>query len=78
MAIDGKIVVITGASSGIGAATAELLASRGARVVLVARNEDKLRAVAARCGGDALTVVADVTRRAEVRRVVEAVLASAR
>jgi NADP-dependent 3-hydroxy acid dehydrogenase YdfG len=75
VAIDGKIVVITGASGGIGAATAELLASRGARVVLVARNQEKLRAVAARCGSEALQVVADVTRRAEVKRVVETALA---
>jgi NADP-dependent 3-hydroxy acid dehydrogenase YdfG len=74
VAIEGKIVVITGASSGIGAAAAELLASRGAKVVLVARTEEKLRAVKARCGPEALDVVADVTRRDEVKRVVEAAL----
>ena len=74
MPIDGKIVVITGASGGIGAAAAELLAARGAKVLLVARNEEKLRAVAARCGPDALTVAADVTERAEVKRIVDAAL----
>ena len=63
-------MVITGASSGIGAATAVLLAGKGARVVLVARRADALRAVAAQCGKGAHTIVADMTRRDEVRRVV--------
>lgn len=66
-----RVVVITGASGGIGAALAELLAARGASLVLVARRADALGAVASRCGGQAHPVVADVTRRAEVRRVVE-------
>jgi len=51
-----QVVVITGASGGIGAALAELLAGRGALLVLVARREDVLRAVAARCPGRTLTV----------------------
>ena len=66
-----KVVVITGASSGIGAALAERLARRGDRVVLVARRKEALDAVAARCGGRASVIVADVTRRADVRRVVD-------
>jgi NADP-dependent 3-hydroxy acid dehydrogenase YdfG len=70
-----KVVVITGASGGIGAALAELISKRGAAVALVARREDVLRAVAARCGERALPIVADVTRREEVRRVVEESLA---
>lgn len=65
------VVVITGASGGIGAGLAELLAARGAWLVLAARREDVLGAVAARCGGRAHTIVADVTRRAEVHRIVE-------
>jgi NADP-dependent 3-hydroxy acid dehydrogenase YdfG len=69
-----KVVVVTGASSGIGAAVAELVAGRGASVVLVARREPLLREVAARCGERALVVRADVTRREEVRRVVEETL----
>lgn len=70
-----KVVVITGASGGIGAATAEEAARRGAKVVLVARREDALRAVAAKCGADALVAVADVTQREQVRRVVNDTLA---
>ena len=70
-----KVIVITGASGGIGAAAAELLAARSASVVLVARRVDALRAVAARCGDRSLVVVvADVTRRADVKRVVDEAL----
>jgi short-subunit dehydrogenase len=47
MNIDGKIVVVTGASSGIGAATAKALSARGASVILLARNEERLHSV---CG----------------------------
>jgi NADP-dependent 3-hydroxy acid dehydrogenase YdfG len=70
-----EIVVVTGASSGIGAALAEVLSRRGMSVVLVARRKDALDAVAARCGGRAHVVVADVTERAAVRGVVEQALA---
>jgi len=70
-----KVIVITGASSGIGAALAELVAGRGARVALLARREEELRAVAARCGSEALPIVADVTRRDTVERALEATLA---
>ena len=75
-ALKDRVVVITGASGGIGAATAEEAAKRGAKIVLVARREDALRAVAAKCGHGALVVVADVTRRDEVRRVVNESLAT--
>ena len=68
------VVVITGASSGIGAALAEVLAARGLSVVLVARRRDALEAVATRCGGHAHVIAADVTRRSDVRRVVEQTL----
>jgi NADP-dependent 3-hydroxy acid dehydrogenase YdfG len=69
-----KVVVITGASAGIGAAAAELLASRGMKVVLVARRKEALDAVAAKCDGNARVVVADVTDRAAVRHVVESAI----
>lgn len=64
------VVVITGASSGIGAATAELLARQGAYVALVARREAKLREVAIHCGAHARVIVADVSDRAQVKRAV--------
>ena len=68
-------MVITGASGGIGAALAELLSKRGFSLALVARRVDELRAVSNRCGENAAPIVADVTRREEVRRVVEQALA---
>jgi NADP-dependent 3-hydroxy acid dehydrogenase YdfG len=69
--MNNKVVVITGASSGIGAALAELLGKRGASVGLVARRHSALRAVAARSGDRAFPIVADVTRRDDVHSVVE-------
>jgi NADP-dependent 3-hydroxy acid dehydrogenase YdfG len=69
------IVVITGASGGIGAAVAELATGQGMSAVLAARRKEALEAVAAKCGGRALPVVADVTVRANVRRIVEETLA---
>ncbi|WP_374295555.1 SDR family oxidoreductase [Sphingomonas sp.] len=63
-------VVITGASSGIGAATAEAFAAKGAHLVLAARNKGALDLVAERCrvaGGEALVVVTDVTDAAAVQ-----------
>jgi NADP-dependent 3-hydroxy acid dehydrogenase YdfG len=67
--------VITGASSGIGAALAELLGRHGMSVVLVARRKDALEEVAARCGSSALVTVADCTDRTQVKRVVETAIA---
>jgi short-subunit dehydrogenase len=69
-----KVVVITGASAGIGAAAAELLASKGMSVSLVARRKEVLQEVAGRCGNDALAMYADAGRRSDVRRVVDATL----
>jgi short-subunit dehydrogenase len=66
-----KVVVITGASAGIGAALAELLARRGASLVLVARRKDILDGIVSHCGPSAIGIAADMTDRAEVRRVVQ-------
>lgn len=74
MKLQGKIVVITGASSGIGALTAQMLSERGAVPVLLARSEDKLRALASELKGECSWFVCDVTDEAEVNRTMEAVL----
>lgn len=67
MSLSGRVIVITGASSGIGASLGAVAAERGANVVLVARRERELNDLAAKCGRDrALAVVADVTKRADV------------
>jgi NADP-dependent 3-hydroxy acid dehydrogenase YdfG len=71
--ITGKVVAITGASSGIGEAAARLLAGRGARVVLGARRTERLDDVAREIrdgGGAAVTCRADVTRREDLERLV--------
>ena len=72
-AIAGKVVLITGASSGIGEASALLLAERGARLVLGARRESRLASLADRitaAGGQAIHAVADVTRRDDLAALV--------
>jgi NADP-dependent 3-hydroxy acid dehydrogenase YdfG len=73
-ALDGKVVAITGASSGIGEATAVALAAEGAAVALGARREDRLKDLAQRIeadGGRALAVEVDVADEASARSFVE-------
>src|SRR5579872_3907002 len=72
--IEGKVVVITGASSGLGEATARLLSAEGAIVVLGARRADRLRSLADELtgrGGKAIAVSTDVTHRDQVKRLVD-------
>ena len=74
-----QVIVITGATSGIGLATAYAAAGQGARVVLAARGGDALGRVAAEIrgqGGDVLTVVADVSQRTDVDAIADAAIAA--
>ena len=69
------VVVITGASAGIGAALARELAGRGACLVLIARREELLSEMAATLGTPVEVVPGDVTRRADLERVLERAVA---
>lgn len=73
--IEGKVVVITGASSGLGEATARHLSELGATIVLGARRVDRIQALAdeiKKNGGKALAVATDVTKREQVKALVDA------
>ena len=71
--LDGKVAIITGGNSGVGAATAELFAKEGAKVVITARRVPQLEEVAARireAGGEVLPVPCDVSKVEEVEAMV--------
>ena len=72
--IEGKVVVITGASSGLGEATARMLSAEGATVVLGARRAERIQALAEelnKIGGKALALTTDVTDAAQVKKLVD-------
>ncbi|KAI5638805.1 enoyl-(Acyl carrier protein) reductase domain-containing protein [Phthorimaea operculella] len=74
MSFENKVVLVTGASSGIGAATAILFAKEGAHVVMVGRNQKKLDTVAAQVdavGKKPLVINADVSKDDDVKRIIE-------
>src|SRR5450759_4024542 len=73
MEIDGAVVIVTGASSGIGAATARLAAGRGAKVVLAARRADRIKDLADELP-DALAVPTDLRDPAQIVRLVDATM----
>jgi short-subunit dehydrogenase len=73
--IAGRRILITGASSGIGRALAEQLAQEGAKLVLAARSEDKLRALADSLGPNVIAIPADVTLEADRQRLIAEVQA---
>ncbi|GEB45316.1 short-chain dehydrogenase [Microbacterium testaceum] len=73
MQIQNSVVVVTGASSGIGAATARAFAAAGARVVLAARREERIRALALELG-DAIAVRCDVTSQTDISTLATAAL----
>jgi NADP-dependent 3-hydroxy acid dehydrogenase YdfG len=73
--IEGKVIVITGASSGLGEATARALSARGARLALGARREDRIQLLAnemTRSNGKTIAIKTDVTDRQQVKQLVDA------
>jgi NAD(P)-dependent dehydrogenase (short-subunit alcohol dehydrogenase family) len=72
MELDGSVAIVTGASSGIGEATARLAAAAGARLVLAARRTERLEALAGELPGEALVITTDMRDPAQVRRMVDA------
>lgn len=65
-----KVIVIMGASSGIGEATSKLLASKGAKLVIAARRKDRIEALAKSLGDNVYSCQADVTKREQVKKVI--------
>ena len=76
--LEGKVAIITGGNSGVGAATAQKFAAEGAKVVITARREAQLEEVAAKireAGGEVLPVVSDISKAEDAKRVVAETIA---
>lgn len=69
--LEGKVAVITGGTSGIGEATAELFVAQGAQVILTGRSEQKGQSLASRLGHSAIYVAADVTKEEDIKLAIE-------
>jgi NADP-dependent 3-hydroxy acid dehydrogenase YdfG len=79
MTLENRVIIITGASSGIGEATAKKLSKHGASVVLMARSEDKLKSLKdsiTNNGGKALVIVGDVTKAEDFKQAVSKAVAT--
>lgn len=73
--LEGKIAIITGGTSGIGEATAEVFAAEGAKVIIAGRSEEKGANIAKRLGGNVIYQRADVTREADIKALVDLAVA---
>src|SRR5579871_3000281 len=69
--VDGRVALVTGASSGIGAGIAKMLAAEGARVALAARRRDELESVAKEIGSSAVPIVTDLSDVDAINALVE-------
>lgn len=74
MDFNNKVIIITGASSGIGRGAAEYLSQHGAQLVLVGRNEENLKETSAKCSSKTLIVVADITKENDRENIIKQTL----
>lgn len=71
MSFADKVVIITGASSGIGAGTAVHFSKLGAKVTITGRNEENLRKTASKCEGEVLSIIAEMTNEADRLKIID-------